>query len=53
MLKTGQENEIEQVLLTMSFDMDWDKRSSNNRYDSLSSHVSQSGVFQEILLLGL
>ena len=45
--KTWQDNqpsEREKVKLTVSFDMGWQKRSSGNRYDSLSSHALMIGA---------
>ena len=37
-------NQRPQVLLTVSFDMGWQKRSSGNRYDSLSGHAFMIGA---------
>ena len=36
--------------LTVSFDMGWQKRSSGNRYDSISGHALKIGVLSDKIL---
>ena len=38
------------VALTVSFDMGWSKRSSGNRYDSISGHALKIGVLSDKIL---
>ena len=40
----------EQVLLTVSFDMGWSKRSSGHRYDSLSGHAFMCGCRSNMII---
>ena len=46
-------NEKEQVKLTVSFDMGWNKRSSGNRYDSLSGHAFYIGCLTQQIICAI
>ena len=43
----------EQVALTVSFDMGWNKRSSRNRYDSLSGHTFYIGCLSQQIICAI
>ena len=43
-------NKTLNVALTVSFDMGWGKRSSGNRYDSISGHALKIGVLSDKIL---
>ena len=46
-------NEKEQVKLTVSFDMGWNKRTSGNRYDSLSGHAFYIGCLTQQIICAI
>ena len=50
MYNDWEESETDQVNITVSFDMGWNKRSSGNRYNSLSDHAFSIGCLSQKII---